>query len=173
VNKARVALHAVLTAALLLTARGAVAQRCGDHLLLSFVLPGGKPLTPEDFASVRVTTENIVDNLENMDSELVSTGEVAGEGRLLETRTGCGLRRVEFRAQRGTEVMVVILRHVPGDTGNILLRDIEFRAGRYETELDYKALQAATMIEKPAAASQDGLEGPRFILRHPALRRID
>jgi hypothetical protein len=153
----------------LLVARMGTAQRCGDHLLLSFTLPDGHALRPEDFTSIRVVTENIVDNIDNIDAEEMGTGEVAGEGRLLETRTGCGLRRVEFRVQRAGELMVIILRHVPGDYGNILLRDIEFRPGRFEAELDYDALRAATIIEKPAPAVPDGLEGPRFILRHPLL----
>jgi hypothetical protein len=149
------------------------AQRCGDHLLLSFESAAGTPIAPSSFASVEMSTSNIVDNIPGVYRAAVTTGDVAGIGRRLEIRTGCGLRWVRFDVVLGKDVMQVTLHNVPGDSGNILLDGLEFTPGRFEYDLGWDTLNAALVIDHPALAAPDGLEGPRYTLRHPTLRRAD
>ena len=152
-------------------AGSASAQRCGDHLLLAFRDADGKPIPPQSFTSVRLSTENIVDNLPNVYSAAVGTGEAATVGTVLETRTGCGLRWVTFDLTRGAEVMHVTFRHVPGDSGNILLDGVDFAPGHFDLDLGWDTLNSAIVIDHPARAEPEGLEGPHYILRHPRLQR--
>jgi len=99
-------------------------QRCGDRIYFFFNDRTGKNIDPENFKLITIIDDVDPDRGYHLTSERRSM-----KGFSAPTR--CGLRWLKVLIAYQNEEMVLILKRIPGDHGNIFLYSIPFSKGTF------------------------------------------
>lgn len=126
------------------------AQRCGDDLWLYVRDSESRVILPKAFDSVRVRVDSHTDEvLDERDLIEVPTGI-----RSFVIPTGCGVRLVRISIVYEGREMILEVRNVAGDSGNILLESVPFRTGTFLLDLkrwERDGCDFEAAIEEPMA----------------------
>ena len=129
---------------LLLNINSAYTQRCGDFFWFSFNDKNGKSVDVNDYKSLKVFTKEYDVN----DRHKIYNIEVKPEIKELQSgkkvfsiRTICGLIEARIELKYKETQMTVIIKDLPGDSGNIILKDLQIDDGVYEINLNGRKLE--------------------------------
>src|SRR5687767_9748099 len=109
-----------------------LAQRCGDDIWIYFRDSNAQVIAPEEFDSVKVSVDGGPDRI--LDKRHFQ--EVPNEIQSFTIPTGCGLRVARITLTFRGKEMVMEIKNVLGDSGNILIESVPFREGVYELDLE-------------------------------------
>lgn len=117
---------------ILLSGIDCLAQRCGDDIWLYLRDSNSRVIPPDAFDSVKASVydnrEEILDNRHLM--------EVPKGIQSFAIPTGCGVRLTAIVIRYQGKEMVLEVRNVAGDSGNILIDGVPFREGVFEVDLE-------------------------------------
>ena len=142
-------------------------QRCGDHLWLSLINGNGEPIKPSDYQSIKISTKafDIHDRTKVYNTIIEAEHKrISGGLEVLSIRTECGLIEAKFDLQYKNDKMEIIIKNIPGDAGNFILNNFQFRKGKYEVNL-------GTRLENCVLVHDTIVEGNKII--EEKLWRID
>ena len=155
-----------LLAAVFLTLLSAIdyrAQRCGDDLWINVRDADSKIIQPGAFDSVKVSVNDQPETTLG-EADLI---EVPKGTKNFVIATGCGVRLAKISLKYKSKLMVLEVRNVAGDSGNIFLDSVPFREGTYTLDLkwwDRVGCEFDPAIEEPAAVRG----GSKFCIIRPS-----
>jgi hypothetical protein len=124
------------------------AQRCGDHLWFSLSDSAGKPIDPAEYGSIKIVDKAYDVNNAKKVHVYEDTPEVIkldNELKVLSIRTGCGLIEAKFIVEYKGDKMVVIIKDIPGDAGNFILKEFTFMPGEFEVNIHGRPIENCTI----------------------------
>jgi hypothetical protein len=74
---------------------------------------------------------------------------VEGGLKVMSMRTGCGLIEARFVLKYNGSEMTVVIKDIPGDAGNFILKELPFSPGVFEVNLQGRSMQSCTLVHKP------------------------
>lgn len=128
---------------LLINISGVYGQRCGDFLWISLNDRDGHSIDPSKYQSIKIYTKSYdVNDLNKVyENEVSPEIKLLKEGQaVLSIRTICGLIEARFSLEYQDQKMNLIIKNLPGDSGNIILKDLQFSEGKYEVDIGGRKL---------------------------------
>lgn len=118
-------------------------QRCGDFLFISLNDKEGLPIDLSTYKSIKIYTKayDVNDRNKIYENEVSPEIKSLEEGKeVLSIRTICGLIEARFYLEYQDQKMSIIIEDIPGDSGNIILKDLKFSQSKYQINIGGRKL---------------------------------
>jgi hypothetical protein len=133
----------ILLIFLLVNVSGVSGQRCGDFLWVSLNDRKGHSINPSKYKNIKIYTKayDVNDRNKMYENEVNPEIKSLEEGTdVLSIRTICGLIEAKFDLEYQDQKMTIIIQDIPGDSGNIILKDLQFSQGKYQINIGGRKL---------------------------------